>query len=79
MPGWSGRMGYDKDGTPSMDDIQRIREEVSYIKWVAGKRASQRYGEKKQIDITAKLDLSDAISDAEMREGKVTTMAEAPW
>lgn len=64
-------MGYDKDGTPSMDDIQRIREEVSYIKWVAGKRASQRYGEKKQIDITAKLDLSDAISDAEMRRERL--------
>ena len=64
-------MGYDKDGTPSMDDINRIREEVSYIKWVAGKRASHRYGEKKQIDITAKLDLSDAISDAEMRREKL--------
>lgn len=59
--------GLDRDGTPSMDDINRIREEVSYIKWVAGKRASNRYGEKKQIDITTRLDLSGAMSDAEKR------------
>ena len=59
--------GFDSDGTPSIDDINRIREEVSYIKWVAGKRASNRYGEKKQIDITTKLDLSGAMNDAQKR------------
>lgn len=59
--------GIAEDGTPSMDDVSRVREQLSYIKWVAGARNSKRYGEKRQVSIETKIDLSDAMKDAEKR------------
>ena len=59
--------GYEPDGSPCMDDVPRLKLRIDYIKWLAASRNSKRYGEKRQIDVTQKLDLSDALKQAEQR------------
>lgn len=60
-------MGYDEDGSPTMDDPARIKLEVDNLKWLAGSRNAKRYGEKKQVDITNKVDISEALQAADQR------------
>lgn len=59
--------GYEPDGSPCMDDVPMLKLRIDFIKWVAASRNAKRYGEKKQIDVTQKVDLSDALRIAEER------------
>lgn len=65
--GMERSQGLDRDGLPTLTDPQIIREEVGYVKWLASKRSPDRYGDKKQIDVNTKIDLTGAMEDAERR------------
>jgi len=59
--------GVEPDGSPCMDDVPRLQARLGMIKWVAGARYSKRYGEKRQIDVNSKIDLTDALKLADER------------
>jgi hypothetical protein len=50
-----------------MEDLDRTRERIKHSRWLAAVYNPQRYGEKRQIDITNKLDISEALAAAEAR------------
>ena len=59
--------GVESDGSPCMDDVPRLQARLGMIKWVAGARYAKRYGEKRQIDVNNKIDLTDALRLADER------------
>jgi len=59
--------GVEPDGSPCMDDVPRLRERIGMIKWIAAARHTERYGEKRQIDVNSKVDLTDALRMADER------------
>ena len=59
--------GVEPDGSPCMDEVPRLQARLHWIKWVAGARYNKRYGEKKQLEVNNKVDLTDALKAAEQR------------
>lgn len=59
--------GVNEKGEEVMEDVQRSRLKVDTYKWLAGVSNRQLYGEKKQIDVNTRLDLSEAMEMAERR------------
>ena len=49
------------------EHVQRSRLRIDTIKWLVGKHAPRRFGEKVAVDLTAKVDLED-LSDEQLME-----------
>lgn len=59
--------GFDEHGEVSIHDVARDALYVNTLRWLLGKDNREVYGEQKQIEQTVKLDISDAIREANAR------------
>lgn len=59
--------GKDEFGNEVLEDVQRSRLKAEGYKFLMMVENRELYGEKKQIDITQKIDLTDAMKAAEQR------------
>lgn len=59
--------GIDKDGNPTMNDVQRSALIVKQCNFLASAWNRERYGERKQVEQTVTIDISDAMAKAQAR------------
>ena len=61
------------DGSLALEDVQRSSLRVNTLKWLLGVWDRKRYGEVKQVDVTATINIHQALKEARGRviEGSV--------
>jgi hypothetical protein len=55
------------EGSTSLEDVQRSTLRINTIKWLAGCRNRDKYGDKKQIEQTVSINIADAMEQADRR------------
>lgn len=60
-------MDHLNDDADSPEDLERTKQRIGHTRWLASMYNPKRYGERKQIDINNKVDISAALQIAEER------------